>query len=487
MHAGADLHYTRDGYTAVIDAVHGRDILNDPGLLQLLTWLIEHNVALNAITPYRESALRVLSRIGRFDAVKLLLAAGADVAQLGFSPLHSAIAFGALTDLQAALPGSADLERTDWWSRTPMLLAVQRGALQEVQCLLEHGATLQALGRCGKPALFYPIEMQHANVVRWLIENGADLEQTDEFGHTALMTAAQTGFTQGIDILLAAGAKVDREHDGQTALSLVGSRDAAKRLLAAGADPSFLAQDGVRLLLGFTADPDDSALDCTPEQFEAARVRRFATQNGQDITTPYYLAMIRSGVNSYAALQALAVDPSQCARFGDDAIPPIWCAQRFGQSMTFLPDGRVIQIGGEHEDSYDPDFCIYNDVFVHGADGNITVYGYPQDVFPPTDFHTATLAGDAIYIIGNLGYSEARTLGMTPVFRLNTTDMAITRLPTSSCAPSWLHRHRAVLVSADEIEVSGGTVTEVDGNSLSYAANQHSYVLNLSTLIWAKR
>ena len=43
---------------------------------------------------------------------------------------------------------------------------------------------------------------------------------------------------------------------------------------------------------------------------------------------------------------------------------PFWSWQRFGRTSTALPDGRVIHIAGEHEDFYDPDFCIYNDVMV---------------------------------------------------------------------------------------------------------------------------
>lgn len=39
---------------------------------------------------------------------------------------------------------------------------------------------------------------------------------------------------------------------------------------------------------------------------------------------------------------------------------PVWCFQRYGQTKTKLPDGRWILVGGEHEDWYDPDFCIYN-------------------------------------------------------------------------------------------------------------------------------
>lgn len=43
---------------------------------------------------------------------------------------------------------------------------------------------------------------------------------------------------------------------------------------------------------------------------------------------------------------------------------PIWCNQRFGRTKTKLKDGSIIYIGGEHEDSYDPDFYVYNDVIL---------------------------------------------------------------------------------------------------------------------------
>jgi len=56
-----------------------------------------------------------------------------------------------------------------------------------------------------------------------------------------------------------------------------------------------------------------------------------------------------------------------------------------------LPDGREVLIAGEHEDYYDPDFFIYNDVVVRAPDGKFAIYGYSKEAFPPTDFHTATL------------------------------------------------------------------------------------------------
>jgi hypothetical protein len=43
---------------------------------------------------------------------------------------------------------------------------------------------------------------------------------------------------------------------------------------------------------------------------------------------------------------------------------PVFCFRRFGRTETKLPNGRIVYIGGEHEDIYDPDLNIYNDVVV---------------------------------------------------------------------------------------------------------------------------
>jgi hypothetical protein len=124
---------------------------------------------------------------------------------------------------------------------------------------------------------------------------------------------------------------------------------------------------------------------------------------------------------------------------------PMWCFDRFGKSQTVLPDGRVVHIGGEHEDHYDPDFFIYNDVTVIAPDGSIEIRGYPHDVFPPTDFHSATRVGDTIFIIGCLGYPGQRLMEVTPVYRLQLDGMTITRVETTGEAPGWISEHSAEL------------------------------------------
>lgn len=64
------------------------------------------------------------------------------------------------------------------------------------------------------------------------------------------------------------------------------------------------------------------------------------------------------------------------------------------RSSTRLRNGREIYIAGEHEDWYDPDFYIYNDVIVIHPNLEIQIYGYPRTVFRATDFHSATLVQD---------------------------------------------------------------------------------------------
>jgi hypothetical protein len=168
--------------------------------------------------------------------------------------------------------------------------------------------------------------------------------------------------------------------------------------------------------------------------------------------------------------------------------PPIWCFSRFGMTLTRLPDGRALFIAGEHEDFYDPDFCIYNDVIVINPELQVTIYGYPAEVFPATDFHTATLVGEAaVYLIGSLGYPEERRPGETPVYRLDTTTMQIDPVATTGAHPGWISRHRAEHDAAhNAIKVTGGQIFTGKRGDRSLRDNRRSYRLNLSTMEWSR-
>ncbi len=475
--AGADVHYqSKEGYDALINAAYGRD---DSQLIEMLTLLVNSGASLTGKTSYNETAIRVLSRRGRFDAVEFLLNAGANPDDVKLTPLMEAVAFGTLADVQRIAEQGVNLEERDYWERTAWLFALQTGDVSKAQFLLGHGANSDARGRCGKPPLFYAIENNHPAMLQWLLELGIDANQRDDFGDTALMTAAEYDNKEAVDLLLPAGANVNQRKRGYGALSEANTRDIALRLLEAGADPQELSSEGRRAILGYPPEPDTELLAVSLEDFQQFRSRRFGTKNPELMNNPFWEGMIHSGLNAYRA--AVSVEGERNFDLGHS---PIWCAERFGQSLTFLEDGRIVQVGGEHEDHYDPDFCIYNDILVHGPDGSIIIYGYPEDVFPPTDFHTATLIGKYIYLIGSLGYQGTRRYGETPVYRLDTNTFQMECISTTGDNPGWIYQHRAVQTAARDIRITGGKVVMEAADKEDHMDNGTDYVLNTETLTW---
>ena len=478
--AGADLRYqTEHGYDALINAAYGRDVLPNPRLPDILNLLISNGVSLRGMTTYGESGIRVLSRIGRFDAVQLLLRAGANPDDIKFTRLIEAVAFGSLTDVMSVVESGADLEERDHWERTAWLLAIQAGDIAKARFLLEHGADKNARGRCGMLPLFYAIENGHVPMLKWLLEIATDIEQTDDFGDTALRTAVECCNEEGVDILLRAGANVEHESKTGTALDYAITRSTAMKLLATGADPQHLTSEGRRAILGYTPEPDQNLLEASADEFQQNRSRRFGSHNPEKMNNPFWEGMVRSGISAYEAGQLFGA-----ANKFDGKYTPIWCARRFGQSMTFLPDGRIVQVAGEHEDGYDPDFCIYNDVFVHSPEGSLAIYGYPESEFPPTDFHTATLGGSDIYLIGSLGYSDARQYGETPVYKLDTNTFHIERIETTGNKPGWIYKHRAMLLSPQEIRIVQGEIVSLGNDQEVHSENSRAFILDIERRVW---
>jgi hypothetical protein len=160
---------------------------------------------------------------------------------------------------------------------------------------------------------------------------------------------------------------------------------------------------------------------------------------------------------------------------------PCWCFDRLGRATVNLPDGRIVHVGGEHEDHYDPDFYIYNDVVVVD-DAEVQIFGYPESVFPPTDFHTATLVGSNIILIGNLGYPDDRIPGTTQVLKLDTETWQISKMETSGEAPGWIHRHEASWRRQENTIVVSGGLRYGD----QILENFNDYKLCLESLIWTQ-
>jgi len=246
------------------------------------------------------------------------------------------------------------------------------------------------------------------------------------------------------------------------------------------ADSSFLKKSETTVDTEEQEKNSETAKDynITPELFRQWRAPRYGTENPTRADNEVWKWIIRSGINAYVATQEMKAPSALDAG-------PTWCFVRFGQSKTLLPDKRVIYIAGEHEDGYDPDFWIYNDVVVKKEDGSLEIYTYPKGVFPPTDFHTATILGDEIILVGSLGYSGERYPEKTQVLILDTKSYSIRPRATTGENPGWIHEHNAALSKGEnELIVKGGKLFR--GLKQPFSENIDEWSLDLKAWSWKR-
>ncbi len=247
-------------------------------------------------------------------------------------------------------------------------------------------------------------------------------------------------------------------------------------------DPIAAAIEDLETDLAHAADDDDAPEPPPPsfsrEEFLEWRSPRLGAANPERLTNPVWTWIVQAGVSAWAVNDRFA---------GPSALGagPGWCFERFGCSSTELPDGRVIHVAGEHEDYYDPDFFIYNDVVVRHPDGRVEIFGYPREVFPPTDFHSATRIGDRIVLIGSVGYVGARRPGHTQVLALDLATFAISTIATGGEPPGWISRHTATRTDDGRaIVVQRGKLELGEGRSL--VENIDDWRLDLETWQWQR-
>ncbi len=453
---------------------------NEDNLLELVKLQVAAGADPNERTEYFETPLRVSSNNGRFDVVKYLFEVGGDPLHLDWTPLFHAVAYGALSDVKKCIQQGSDLHVRDTWERTPILLAIQTGDIEKVIYLLEAGCNIRDLGRCGKPAIEYAIQMDDARMLAFLISQGIPFEEYSKFGYTPLMQAAEGGAINCLRCLLEHGADINKKDRTQfsqkTAIAQASTVEIAKNLANMGDDLNQLDSKVRAQLLGLGKQEN---LTINKQDYLDQKYRIYGTSNPQKCDISFWYDMVRINGSAWAARSQFGDEDS----FND---MPVWCYDRFGKTITAIGNDEFIEIAGEYEDYYDPDFCIYNEVFHQKGDGNFTIYQYPKNVFPPTDFHTATLVGRNIYIIGNLGYEQDRHYGITPVYRLDVKNFKIEKLNTNGECPGWIYNHSTDLVGESILRIQGGEILEGSEGNEIHRYNTLDFDLDLDTLKWKK-
>lgn len=188
--------------------------LHAAGTVELVKILLEHGARADTADEFGRSALQRLlndNSVSYFEIVKVLIKYKADVNK-------------------AAEDGN-----------TPIITAARWGNHEAVKLLLANGADMSACNGEGANALVeaaWRHDESHMKTIRILLKAGADADSRKKGKVTALMVAAESGAGGNIKILISAGADINaKDTKGKTALMRVAglNRTTVKLLIKAGA------------------------------------------------------------------------------------------------------------------------------------------------------------------------------------------------------------------------------------------------------------
>lgn len=456
-----------------------REILNNTSdnLVNRIREMIENGADPNEASLLKDTPLGCARKRHHHDVFDLLIEMGAEGEKAGFGKLHHAARYGTPEDIRRELPNADPVKTYDSFDSyvecpSPLAEAVISGKVENLSTLLdaieENGNINDGeVERCFAEAvksqnaelvkiflqkqnknldqyLKATVKSYDVNMLKMLLENGADVRQVTDLcyysdsPYSKLDANGEPLIRAYIDTLLECGWKVEYLEERDQDRYVTGAYLIPRQDMSA---PDFT----------------DPARQCT------------GNANPEERNTPYYYEMLRTGQSSFSARRWLGELPEKA-----------WTADRFGQTTTALPDGSWVQIGGEHGNSYDPDFMIFSDVILLTPKKLPRVFFYPPTVFPPTDAHSATLIGESIWIIGNLGCPSHRQPHQTPVFRLDLSDFSMHQMTTTGDLPGWISGHTATEENG-MITIAGGKVYDQ-----SLEKNTATFTLDTRNLAWVR-
>lgn len=115
----------------------------------------------------------------------------------------------ALDDIRVPIYAADDIDATDKYGRTALMLAAGNNNPDMVRLLLENGADADREDSHGLTALWMAVDNDYLNVAKELIDAKANLEIGDNYDRTPLYIAVQRRLPRMVKLLVDAGADVD--------------------------------------------------------------------------------------------------------------------------------------------------------------------------------------------------------------------------------------------------------------------------------------
>ena len=249
--------------------------------------LLDVGADVRAAAPDGTSALAICARFGPAAAVQRMLARGAAADrpdERGQPPLMWAASSGRVEAIRLLLKAGADANTVTKGGFTPLFFAIKSGVPEATQALLVAGARADYRGPENTSALQLALYQHNYGAAALLAQRGGDLAERDREGWQPLHRAAKAGETDLIALLLAKGADANAL-TGPSRIKWVteanfgmppppvppmpplliaaqnGNAAAMKQLIAAGADPRFVAENGTNFVLAAARGVTPAALE----------------------------------------------------------------------------------------------------------------------------------------------------------------------------------------------------------------------------------
>jgi ankyrin repeat protein len=291
----------------------------------MVTLLLDMKADANAALATGETTLMTCARTGNADAVRALVAHGADVNRR--EPQHSQTALmwaaaGRHPEAIAVLIGAgADLHaRSRTYSQTVTSEVTQRAGREALNYTVQRG---------GSTALLFAARSGDVESARLLVDAGADVNDALPNGMTALVEAAHSGHEDVAILLLDKGADPNARDVGYTALHAAALRGELRL---------------VKALLAHRADPNLRMTKGTPVRRNSEDFELPATLIG---ATPYFLAAKFLDPDIMRALASAGADTRLSMPSGDT---PLMAAAGMGASAQTDRRGLSVLDGGKVED-----------------------------------------------------------------------------------------------------------------------------------------
>lgn len=251
--AGASSGASADALFDAVRAGNGREAIR----------LIEDGADANAADSLGTTPLMWAARYGNAVVVERLLRVGADAAAenaFGVTPMSEAALIGSEPVIRALLAAGVDPDSPSPEGETALMLVVRTGHIEAAEVLIDAGADVNARERwAGQTALMWASAQLQPAMVKLLLAHGADVDarssvrewtrkvsseprpkELAQGGLTPLMFAARSGCIECAELLLGAGADINRSDPYGVTPLLVATlnlqNDFAAYLVGQGAD-----------------------------------------------------------------------------------------------------------------------------------------------------------------------------------------------------------------------------------------------------------